>query len=80
MNHNTVRVRNLLVAIAVFATAFCFLNGCSASNASGVTTTVVALSDDATTNAPEDVATYLCEDILALINPINDGPEWPFTE
>ena len=77
MNRNTTVARNLLVAIAVFATAFCFLNGCS--NASGVTTTttVVALSDDATT--PEDVAA-LCDEVLELITTIDDGPEWPFEE
>ena len=72
MNHNTVRVRNLLVAIAVFATAFCVLNGCSTGV--GVTTTTTT-----TINASEDVAT-LCDEVLAIINEIDDGPAWPFTE
>ena len=65
----------------VFAMAFLLSMqmGCSAPAAAN-TTTVVALSDDATINASEDVAAYLCEDILAIIDTINDGPEWPFTE
>ena len=63
----------------VFAMAFLLSMqmGCNA-NANAITGTVVA--GEFTTNAPEDVAAYLCEDILAIINPITDGPDWPFTE
>ena len=71
----------LCVIQTVFAMAFLLSMqmGCNANaNANAITGTVVA--GEFTTNAPEDVAAHLCEDILTLIDTIDDGPEWPFTE
>jgi hypothetical protein len=74
-------VQALCVVQTIFAMAFLLsMQGCNSTANATTTGTIVALGNDATINATEDVAAYLCEDILELITTITDGPEWPFTE